>query len=578
MSITVLSEDTINKIAAGEVVERPANVVKELVENSLDAAAAAITLEIKGAGRQLIRISDNGIGMNRDDLTLAVTRHATAKITSFSDIVHLNTMGFRGEALPSIAAVSHCSILSQPRDGSGWQIHLDGGKPRESKAWSGAPGTIVEIHDLFFNTPARAKFLKSDQTERSRILSLIEEIALVRHTTAFTVITDGKPVINAPRAATRVERIRDILGREFEQTLIATEATHPRLKLTAFITPTDHSLPNRSSQFFFVNDRPITPSRSLQHAVYEACRENLPVGRHPGILLFLNVDPSDIDVNIHPTKREVRFAHEQEVHSFVMQALRSALIRPINILLSETPPPSQPTKSVQYHSVSAATPTAVREMHNSYRTQSSSPTVQQSLSTAESSSEDDNIEILGQSKDMYIIARRNDDLLIIDQHAAAERIRYEKYLAEWRAHYIPVQPMLLPFTMELVSSKLTLLKDNLALIQEAGLDVEEFGGTTIRITAIPAVLTTNSEIATIIEKIVDALAEGEKLPRAEKIETIIRAACRSSIKAGDTLHLNEMKALIRDLFHCNAPYTCPHGRPTLLRLSHNDLQKHFGRI
>jgi len=572
-SIRILSDETINKIAAGEVIERPANAVKELIENALDAGGRRIDIQIRGAGRKFIRIKDDGSGMSREDIALAVTRHATSKITQFDDLSSLGTLGFRGEALPSIAAVSHLQIFSQQSGAeSGWSILFVGGKIMNSRAWAGAAGTIIELTDLFFNTPARAKFLKSDSCERTHILRTIEELALAYPATSFTVTSEGKTALNAPAAATIRERISDVLGTSLARQLTPVNAAHPQVRLEGFVTKTENSRPARNEQFLFINKRPVHLGKLLTHALYDAYRENLPSGRHPGVVLFMELNPAEIDVNIHPTKREVRFSKEQEIHQFVYRAIRTAITQPVAISLS-----------APYELAPAPPPAAMNETRKAYAAQNNFTAAppQPHLSTQQEfnaiSGDEHYVKVLGQSFASFIVAQKGDDFIIVDQHAAAERIRYENYVAQWQKKQIAVQGLLIPTTLELPSSKTALLAASITLFSEAGWDITEFGSNTFRISALPAALGTDTETENLISASLDALAAESALPPAQKIELIIRSACKASIKARDSLSIPEMEQLLKTLFTCHSPYTCPHGRPTILKLSLEELKKHFGR-
>lgn len=578
MPIRVLSEETINKIAAGEVVERPANAVKELVENSLDAGARRVELELSGAGRKLIRVSDDGGGMSRGEMTLSVTRHATSKISDFTDIARLSTLGFRGEALPSIASVSRLTIKSQPQKGDGWEISLCAGKLQESRAWSGSRGTIVEVSELFFNTPARSKFLKSDATERTRAIRIVEELALARHDIAFHIISEGKTILAAPKAGTRFERIMDVLGGDFAKSLLPIEAVHPQLKITGFVTRTENGQQNKNSQFFFVNGRPVNPGRAITHALYEAYRENLPSGRHPGCVIFLETDPAEVDVNVHPAKREVRFSRESELHHLLYRAVKEPLSStPFSASVIFQAPGSAPRPS-------GDPAPGVIEPKTSFTSSFPVLDIFQAPAGAAPQQRDFSgtfdeapVKPLEQVFGLYLIAESGEELLIVDQHAAAERIRYEKYRAQSEKKKIPLQQLLIPVTLELAPSQAALLRENLSVLREAGWEIEEFGHSAVRVTALPAILGNNLETKNALATVLSALAEESKLPNPEKIEKIIRAACRSSVKAGDFVSTREGKELLAELFRCKSPYTCPHGRPTVFKISRKDLAKYFGR-
>ncbi|MCA6070565.1 MAG: DNA mismatch repair endonuclease MutL, partial [Endomicrobium sp.] len=326
MPINILSQETINKIAAGEVVERPLNVVKELVENSLDAFASSIIVEIEESGKKLIRISDNGFGMDKKDLELSILRHATSKIEDFNDLSHIHSLGFRGEALASIAAVSNFEIKTRKKgESSGWKLSADGGKDIAIIPWSGAEGTITEVKNLFFNTPARYKFLKSNSTERSRIISSLEETALANSDTSFKMLSENKTVFSTSQTDNTIERISDILGKGFAKTLKNIQVDHPKASLNIYFTGRDDSLPNRKYQYFFVNSRSVNCPKWFMHCVSQVYRESIPHDKYPGILLYIIIDPAEVDVNIHPTKREVKFADENSLYDIIYKSLKNAL-------------------------------------------------------------------------------------------------------------------------------------------------------------------------------------------------------------------------------------------------------------
>jgi DNA mismatch repair protein MutL len=581
MVIRILSDETINKIAAGEVIERPANAVKELVENALDAGSSRIEIELFGAGRKRIRISDDGTGMSREDLALAVTRHATSKITAFNDIDNLTTLGFRGEALPSVAAVSHLTLQSHQRNSpSGWSMKLAGGVIKESNAWAGAPGTVIDVADIFFNTPARAKFLKSDVTERHRTLRIIEELAIAHPDVSFHVLSEGKNVLTAPRAATLIERITDVLGAGVAAALIPVAVQHPSVRITAFITRTENSLPTKNIQYLFVNRRPVNTGKLITHSLYEAYRENLPSGRHPGVVIFIDIQPSEIDINVHPTKREVRFAREAEIHDLLCRALKDALRgAPVGGFSVDKAAPPETAAGCKPHSEfhRPEREHLFAESRGRYSTPMSSAASSGQIDFSALLGKGNNLRSLDQVFGLYLVVQSDENILIIDQHAAAERIRYERYLASWKDKKIPVQGLLLPLTLELPASQAGVIRENIPLLREAGWDIDEFGTNTLRVTGFPSVLGTHTEIKDILDEILDALDKEIRIPPAEKVERIIRSACRASIKAGESISSPETVRLVEDLFHCQAPYTCPHGRPTLFKISLTDLQKYFGR-
>ncbi|WP_413854302.1 DNA mismatch repair endonuclease MutL, partial [Candidatus Ruminimicrobium bovinum] len=313
MTIKILDDNTINKIAAGEVVERPLNVVKELLENSLDAGAKNIIVEIEKAGKKTIRITDDGCGMDKDDILLCVCRHATSKISQFDDLSNVSTLGFRGEALASIAAVSMLDIKTQVKNSaSGWQYYMEGGRQAEIKPWAGSGGTIVEVKNLFFNTPVREKFLKSDTTEKAKIISCIDEIALVRNDVKFKIISDGKTIADYNITDSKIKRIEAVLGKDLAGKLKHITVSHPNINIETFITSRQNALAQKNMQYLFVNGRCVNYPRWLMHAINQAQKQAIPVGKYIGIVIYLNTEQENIDINIHPTKREIKFAYENQ--------------------------------------------------------------------------------------------------------------------------------------------------------------------------------------------------------------------------------------------------------------------------
>lgn len=569
MPIHILSEETINKIAAGEVVERPANVVKELVENSLDAGARNVEVWVSGAGMKLVRVRDDGRGMEPGELELAFKRHATSKISGFEDLHSVLSLGFRGEALPSIAAVSKVTAQSHPKGAkAGAELKINGGKITGRSGWAGTPGTNIEVSSLFYNTPARLKFMKSEAAEKSRVLGCLEELALSRPGVGFKVVSEGKTAFSAPPAGGPAERAIDVLGEDFASSLLPLSIDHPKIKVSGFITPSEKSRPNRNYQFIFVNGRPVQMGKAVYRSVYDAYSESLPKGRHPGLLLYIEVPPSEVDVNIHPTKREVKLANEGVLYDLFHRAIREALNRPATTTLAGLPAavsmagaPDLPRDIV--------IPRSIREAPSAqYRTLG-----EEFLRVSREDAATPYFQAFG----LYLVAQKDEDIMIIDQHAAAERIRYEKYLSEAGSSGVAVQHLLLPMTLELAASSKAVLDANMPVFAKAGWELEEFGARAYRVTGLPSVLGTEIAVKNVLEGMLEALAEGAKLKDGEKLERVIRAACRRSIKAGDAVSGPEIGRLLRDLFACRSPYTCPHGRPTVFKIARRDLEKYFGR-
>ena len=603
MAIKILDEKTINKISAGEVVERPLNVVKELVENSLDSGATTISVEIEKSGKKLISVCDNGCGMNKEDLKLSILRHATNKITSFDDLSNIFSLGFRGEALPSIASVSMFSIKTQQQgQNSGWQLSMSGETEPEIEPWAGANGTTVEVRNLFFNTPAREKFLKSDITEKAKIISCLDEIALVRNDINLKVVSDGKVVSDYHKTDSKLQRIEAVLGKNISQKLKHISFGHPKVEIDGYITTRQNSFPQKNMQYLFVNGRCVNYPKWLIHAIYQASKEAIPIGRHPGIILFLKTNPSDIDINVHPTKREIKFVQENQMYelfySFIKNSLESDA--PANIInvqndvstqtkmnnVNNSYVPSEYKHSGGYGGTKyPSRQFSVKDYQNVYQT----PVINKEESAAIPNTEpvkltqtdllqQDNFKFVGQIFETYILVEKDKSFYIIDQHAAQERVRYEMFSNQLEQKSLKIQQLLIPDVFELQKSKAMLLKNNLGTFKNLGFDVEEFGDNSFRLTAYPALLGNNVNFIEIIDVLVSFLEE-EKSTDVEQIkEKIIRASCRTSIKAGDKVYEQQAKTLLRELFSCKMPWTCPHGRPTVYTLTLSDLEKFFKRI
>jgi DNA mismatch repair protein MutL len=588
MPINILSQETINKIAAGEVVERPLNAIKELVENSLDAFAISITIEIESSGKKLIRISDNGLGMDRKDLELSILRHTTSKIEDFNDLSHIHSLGFRGEALASIAAVSRFEIKTRKKEeATGWKLSAEGGKDVQITPWSGSQGTIMEVKDLFFNTPARQKFLKSDSTERSRIINSLEEIALANNGIAFKLMSENKVIFSTPRTDSKIDRISDILDKDFAKTVRNIKVEHPKVSLDVYFTGREDCLSNKKCQYLFVNSRAVNYPKWLIHCIYQAYKEVIPHDRHPGILIYITIEPSEIDVNIHPAKREVRFVDENGIYEIIYKSLKNALV-------SHSHPEIHINSQSSGELLSSYTSYTEAEKHPQpiiYVKEPKSKNYTRSKQTYNIDAYsnvfakqdefipekfDDNIKVLGQVFKTYIIVENKDDLYVFDQHAAAERIRYELYLTQVKGQLIKIQQMLMPETFNLPVSLSELLKSNINIFNELGINVEEFGQNSFRITAYPALLG-NVTIEHIVKTIIADISDDKNAEIEQKKEKIIRSACKSSIRAGDNISLVEAKKLVNDLFKCECPFTCPHGRPTAYKISLNELEKFFKR-
>ena len=578
--IKILDDKTIDQISAGEVVERPLNVVKELVENSLDAGASSITVEIEKAGKKLIRVSDNGSGMTKEDLILSVQRHATSKINNFDDLSKTLSLGFRGEALPSIAAVSMFDIKTQRPDiSSGWHLSIEGSKQHVLNPWSGAGGTIVEVRNIFFNTPVREKFLKSDTTEKAKIINCIDEMALVRNDVDFKIITDGKIFAQYRKTDSKIKRIEDVLGKDLSGKLKYVNFNHPKIAIEAFISTRQNSMAQKNYQYLFVNSRCVNYPKWLIHALYQAYKEAIPVGRHPAIIMFLKTDPSDIDINVHPTKREIKFAKENEMYDLFHKFIKGAVETDEPESIINVKAPFSKTESVKtgygyapkFSNYACRDIPAVSDYKNLYSSDANNQSIQQDfLQKSE-------YRFAGQIFKMYIVMEKEGECFIIDQHAAQERVKYEKFLKQIQSQTLDVQQLLIPEVFEFQASKGVILKSSLDIFNSLGFSLEEFGGNSFRLASYPALLGENVNFFEIINGVIEFLEE-EKNVQVDKIrETVIRISCKSSIKAGDYMQDRQAVKLAEDLFLCDMPYTCPHGRPTMYKLTRHELEKFFKR-
>lgn len=577
-----LDEDTIRQIAAGEVVERPASVVKELIENAIDAESRKITLETLDGGRKSIRVSDDGHGMSAEDALLSLKRHTTSKIRSASDLEDLKSFGFRGEALPSIASVSNMTLLTRSQnEPHGIEISMSGGAILSKKECGRATGTTVEVKDLFFNTPARLKFMKSESSEKSKILRTFEEIAIAHPGISFETKGDQRKTFELPARDALLDRIADLWGEEFSaESMIPLSYQHPYVRIEGWVSNPQSHRPTKNYQIFYVNHRPIQ-SRSLTHALYEAYRDCLPVGRHPSAVVFVTLEPSLVDVNVHPSKREVRFRNEPQIHDALLKEIRSKRAR-----ISEAPKVFSPQFAGRTAALDLEVPreplsSTVRESgQGGYSVPTH--TVHASHASSEQNRPETGVlfqekpRVLAQFNRLYVIAEQGDNLVIVDQHAAGERILYERFRkAVHSQENVPTQTLLIPLLWNVTPSQSEILRSNRQAFQRLGFAIEEFGEKTFRITEAPSFIP-EPELKSILDESLSAL-ENQGSPSLAAEEKIMHSACRAAIKANDHLSHKELSELLAQLSECANPHTCPHGRPVTLIISRRELDKKFGR-
>ncbi len=570
-SIKILPDNLINKIAAGEVVERPASVVKELIENSLDAGATEVFVDIEQAGKRLIRVADNGSGMTREDALLAFERHATSKISSEPDLEAIRTMGFRGEALASIASVSRVRLLTAPRGAPGVLVEVDGGVMKPAADAASPSGTTIEVHHLFFNTPARLKFLKSPATELSHIISAVSHLAMARPDVRFRLVHDKRTVLDLPPSGEFRERAFQLYGRELSDNLLGFSAERTPARVSGLVGKPNYDRGDRTYQEFYVNGR-FVRNASLAHALAEAYRDLVMRDRHPVGFIFVDIDPTFVDVNVHPAKAEVRFRNQSQIHDFVRDVIREALG---NFRSSSADSRAgRVQEAVTQYLQNAEFGVRSSELNLREAVPSLSSDVHSAFAIPHSAL----LVPLAQVHDSFIIAQDNDGMALIDQHAAHERVLFEKLQDQQAAGNVPVQDLLLPVQIELGHAETALLKELLPELRHLGFIVEEFGGTTFIIKAVPALLS-GGDCKVLLADVLDEVRVHGKSGKMESVrdEVLAAMACHPAIKVHRRLSQQEMEGLIRDLFACRMPHSCPHGRPTVVRFSMDEIKRMFKR-
>ena len=585
MVIHILPDEVASQIAAGEVVERPASVVKELVENAIDAGAQRINIRIIEAGQRLIEVSDDGIGISSNELELAVARHATSKLYLADDLFHIRTLGFRGEALASIGSVSHLKLTSRTKDQKvGGRILIDGGRNGTIEPVGVPVGTVVQVEDLFYNTPVRLKFLKRAQTERQQIDTLVTRYALAYPDCSFQLMQDDKVILQTSGNGDRREVLSLLYGVDLGKHLLEVDFIDDGVSINGFISSISQTRSNRKEITFFVNGRWVQDN-TLAAALMRAYQTFLMVGRYPIAIIFLHVEPEEVDVNVHPAKAEVRFKNPDQMFSLLQRAVRRALLA-----FSPVPQISintwrlDPTfsKQADWDAGAFSQDNKSQQQEISLSTRSENvPNDAQGTSNAVVQGQilpSGAIPLLrwvGQIGATYLIAEGPDGLYLIDQHAAHERVLFEKFMHQ-KAH-TNSQNLLEPIIFQLPPATGRLMKESLSILQKIGFLVEEFGSHTFRIYAIPEMFIGQDPIAAV--RVVVEDFEEDETPLAGELESRLAARIckRMAVKGGQILSPEEQKKLIKDLEACTSPRTCPHGRPTMIHLSVDLLERQFGR-
>jgi DNA mismatch repair protein MutL len=572
MAIHILKDEVASQIAAGEVVERPSSVVKELLENALDAGATSIEVSVEQAGRRLIEVADNGSGMPGDELELAVARHATSKLSNADELFHITTLGFRGEALASIASVSHFTLVSKPAEQkNGFTLAVDGGKIGSLRPAGGADGTTVRVEDLFYNVPARLKFLKHDATERQQIDALVTRYALAYPAVRIKVSYDGKTTLQTHGNGERREVLTQLYGVEIARQLLEVDYSDGTTRLEGYISPVALTRSNRKEITFFVNGRWVQDI-PLTTALVQAYHTLLMVGRFPMAMLFLQLQPEEVDVNVHPAKAEVRFRQPDAIFSCVQRAAKRALLAyspvpPLSPGAWQTPATFQPLETPEFSGMDEA----IQKGASTFA--ASAPAfAQQTLPSGQLPI----LRLVGQVGATYLVAEGPDGLYLIDQHAAHERVLFERFLRQ-QSDVIPSQALLQPEVFQLPPQTSRMFQSQLPHLNKLGFDVEVFGQDTYRVRAIPALFSGADPVAAV--RVVVEDFEEDETPLQDEIEAKIaaRVCKRVAVKAGKVLTLEEQRALLQDLEACASPRTCPHGRPTMIHLSVDLLERQFGR-
>ncbi len=598
--IRPLADSLINRIAAGEVVERPASVVKELVENSLDSGATSIAVTLAAGGKRSVLVRDDGSGMDRDDALLAVERHATSKLFEAGDLSTIRTLGFRGEALSSISAVSSFLLRTSVGGERGTEVEVRGGRIRSVRDVAGPRGTSIRVERLFFNVPARRKFLRTEATELSHIVRVVTRLALAHPAVGFRLEQQGRPLLQAEACEGRRERIAQIFGGELVDKLLPFAGNEPGLAVEGFAGRPLDALPRREGQHLLVNGRAVQ-DRTLWHAVSEAYDNTLPRGRFPMLFLFLEVDPDRVDVNVHPRKIEVRFSDTRRVHDLVRDSILASLshravvpdlgdLRPAAASLRTSGAPrgwsgshEMPLSRAGGGATSLGEPVAPRSC-GPRSTPLPPSDAQPDLIQAAAALDDAPLALrqaapLAQYRDSYIVAQDLEGLLLVDQHAAHERVIFERYLEEAGRNAVQVQPLLFPVTCDLAPDERVLFEEQKEELRRLGFVVEPFGSTTVKIEGVPALAAKLEPEAMLRELLGEAARARSAAADVDGLRhrLVTSAACQAAIKVNYPLTRETMQALLDDLFATVSPSTCPHGRPTIFRLSLDEIERAFRR-
>lgn len=593
--IQLLPDQVINKIAAGEVVERPASVMKELFENALDAGAVQVDVEVVHGGRQLIAVTDNGCGMGRDQALLSIERHATSKIRTEADIENIHTLGFRGEALAAISSVSRFTLITRPEEAlAGTEIQIAGGKMLSVEDIGCPVGTRIEIRNLFFNVPARRKFLRAEQTELSHIRQLFLVHALAHPSIGMSLKVDERMLYNLPMSGTMEDRVSELYGHGFFEQLLPIDHTESDYTMTGYAGLPQTGRKDRQDQYIFVNGRPAA-APVVYHALNEAYHALIAKGRYPAIFLFIELDASLVDVNVHPTKKEVRFRQPNALRDAIVAAMNKALAMPKEIgqvqfndaepIVLPSPKPVRPAFETQKQMEELLVRPALVEQRISNPGQgmpaANSPAVQSPAPKASATAPRSPwgwCRIIGQIGDNYVVLETEDGYVLMEPRAAHERVLFEKFMRAARAHTVQKQGLLAPETVDLLPADAMIVRGHLDLLQELGFGVSEFGGDTFIVDALPVYVQDGPAEALLVEIARELEKAGKQHGARELVqERIAQAACQTAVRTKDQLSETALQKLVSDLARTDMPYTSPRGRPTLIYTSFKELDRKFSR-
>jgi len=570
--IRILSEKVANQIAAGEVIERPASVVRELLDNSIDAGADRLNIQIEEGGKRLIRLRDNGSGMDKDDMLLALERHATSKITTVSDLFSIKTLGFRGEALPSICSVSRIEITSRPADRlTGYRLKASGGEMKSIDETGAPAGTTVEVRDIYFNTPARRKFLRADRTETGHIIDTLSRIILPFTNIHLRLDDAGKTLLNLPASENELNRLSVLFGRDVAVSLIDTYRERNGVKIRAYLAPPDFSRSRSDRIYIYINNRNIR-DKLVTRSVMEGYGQRLMKGRYPQVVVFLDIDPTLVDINVHPAKQEVRFHQSRMVYQALSSTIERALTDQFKSFSYEGHKRPEVIEDKVFSQVKVSEPAWEYSVVDEKGSTDPEIKVQQKPLLKKIP------QIIGQLKDTYLLFQSEDGLLLVDQHAAHERILYERLKKNYFSSGIESQAFLIPMSLELSLKEGRILIEKIDQMSALGFELEHFGGNTFLVRSVPSVLA-NVELESFLLDLIPVLEEEEHLTSEKAMDRLITVmACHGAIRAGQRMSHREMELLLEQLEEMDLPTNCPHGRPIFRKFSYYEIEKMFKRV